>query len=285
MKMINKKIEKELETSINKTISNNSNLFNEEKLNEMKSNVFSSLDFSILEKKEKSKKKKHVFMFNKKLFLQISVASLVSIILVGIISLPFVLNIRDVGNTPGDKYPSGPSGEDGSQGSDEEVNESIKISNNEETFKKELDIEKEKYDFLSNYYVFDIPSSLLDKNNLNIKNYYIISNDRINEGMIFIKFNIDNNNSEFMLLFEENSIKSSSLSNLIYENIENNYFYDVSNLFSNEHNNLLYSSLIDKENNNKKYTFIYDSSLINNESLLSFKEELKEYFFNLKNND
>lgn len=282
MKMINKKIEKELETSINKTISNNSNLFNEEKLNEMKSNVFSSLDFSILEKKEKSKKKKHVFMFNKKLFLQISVTSLVSLILVGIISLPFVLNIRAVGNTPGDKCPSG--GE-GSQGSDEEVNESIKISNNEETFKKELDIEKEKYDFLSNYYVFDIPSSLLDKNNLIIKNYYIISNDRINEGMIFIKFNIDNNNSEFMLLFEENSIKSSSLSNLIYENIENNYFYDVSNLFSNEHNNLLYSSLIDKENNNKKYTFIYDSSLINNESLLSFKEELKEYFFNLKNND
>ena len=282
MKMINKKIEKELETSINKTISNNSNFFNEEKLNEMKSNVFSSLDFSILEKKEKSKKKKHVFMFNKKLFLQISVTSLVSLILVGIISLPFVLNIRDVGNTPGDKYPSG--GE-GSQGSDEEVNESIKISNNEETFKKELDIEKEKYDFLSNYYVFDIPSSLLDKNNLNIKNYYIISNDRINEGMIFIKFNIDNNNSEFMLLFEENSIKSSSLSNLIYENIENNYFYDVNNLFSNEYNNLLYSSLIDKESNNKKYTFIYDSSLINNESLLSFKEELKEYFFNLKNND
>ena len=282
MKMINKRIEKELETSINKTISNNSNFFNEEKLNEMKSNVFSSLDFSILEKKEKSKKKKHVFMFNKKLFLQISVTSLVSLILVGIISLPFVLNIRVVGNTPGDKYPSGG---DGSQGSDEEVNESIKISNNEETFKKELDIEKEKYDFLSNYYVFDIPSSLLDKNNLNIKNYYIISNDRINEGMIFIKFNIDNNNSEFMLLFEENSIKSSSLSNLIYENIENNYFYDVSNLFSNEHNNLLYSSLIDKENNNKKYTFIYDSSLINNESLFSFKEELKEYFFNLKNND
>ena len=282
MKMINKKIEKELETSINKTISNNSNFFNEEKLNEMKSNVFSSLAFSILEKKEKSKKKKHVFMFNKKLFLQISVTSLVSLILVGIISLPFVLNIRVVGNTPGDKYPSGG---DGSQGSDEEVNESIKISNNEETFKKELDIEKEKYDFLSNYYVFDIPSSLLDKNNLNIKNYYIISNDRINEGMIFIKFNIDNNNSEFMLLFEENSIKSSSLSNLIYENIENNYFYDVSNLFSNEHNNLLYSSLIDKENNNKKYTFIYDSSLINNESLFSFKEELKEYFFNLKNND
>lgn len=282
MKMINKKIEKELETSINKTISNNSNFFNEEKLNEMKSNVFSSLDFSILKKKEKSKKKKHVFMFNKKLFLQISVTSLVSLILVGIVSLPFVLNIRDVGNTPGDKYPSG--GE-GPQGSDEEVNESIKISNNEETFKKELDIEKEKYDFLSNYYVFDIPSSLLDKNNLNIKNYYIISNDRINEGMIFIKFNIDNNNSEFMLLFEENSIKSISLSNLIYENIENNYFYDVNNLFSNEYNNLLYSSLIDKENNNKKYTFIYDSSLRNNESLLSFKEELKEYFFNLKNND
>ena len=221
-------------------------------------------------------------MFNKKLFLQISVTSLVSLILVGIVFLPFVLNIRAVGNTPGDKYPSG--GE-GSQGSDEEVNESIKISNNEETFKKELDIEKEKYDFLSNYYVFDIPSSLLDKNNLNIKNYYIISNDRIKEGMIFIKFNIDNNNSEFMLLFEENSIKSSSLSNLIYENIENNYFYDVSNLFSNKHNNLLYSSLIDKENNNKKYTFIYDSSLINNESLLSFKEKLKEYFFNLKNND
>ena len=104
--------------------------------------------------------------------------------------------------------------------------------------------------------------------------------------MIFIKFNIDNNdNLEFILLFEEYSSKSSSLSNLIYEDNKNNYFYDVSRLFNNEYNTLLYSSLIDKENNNEKYTFIYDSSLINNESLLSFKEELKEYFFNLESND
>lgn len=284
MKMINKKIEKELETSINNTISNNSNFFNEEKLNEMKTNVFSSLDFSTLKEKEKSKKKKHVFIFNKKLFLQISVTSLVCLIFIGILSLPFALNVSAGNNTPGDKNPSG---EDGSQGIDGEVSESIKIFNNEETFKKELDIEKEKYDFLSNYYVFDISSSLLDKNNLNITNYYIISNDRINEGMIFIKFNIDNNdNLEFILLFEEFSSKSSNVTNLIYEDNKNNYFYDVSNLFNKEYNNLLYSSLIDKENNNeKKYTFIYGSSLINNESLLSFKEELKEYFFNLERND
>ncbi len=283
MKMINKKIEKELETSINNTISNNSNFFNEEKLNEMKTNVFSSLDFSTLKEKEKSKKKKHVFIFNKKLFLQISVTSLVCLIFIGILSLPFALNVSAGNNTPGDKNPSG---EDGSQGIDGEVSESIKIFNNEETFKKELDIEKEKYDFLSNYYVFDIPSSLLDKNNLNITNYYIISNDRINEGMIFIKFNIDNNdNLEFILLFEEYSSKSSSLTNLIYEDNKNNYFYDVSRLFNDEYNTLLYSSLIDKENNNEKYTFIYDSSLINDESLLSFKEELKEYFYNLENND
>lgn len=283
MKMINKKIEKELETSINNTISNNSNFFNEEKLNEMKTNVFSSLDFSTLKEKEKSKKKKHVFIFNKKLFLQISVTSLVCLIFIGILSLPFALNVSAGDNTPGDKNPSG---EDGSQGIDGEVSESIKIFNNEETFKKELDIEKEKYDFLSNYYVFDIPSSLLDKNNLNITNYYIISNDRINEGMIFIKFNIDNNdNLEFILLFGEYSSKSSSLTNLIYEDNKNNYFYDVSRLFNDEYNTLLYSSLIDKENNNEKYTFIYDSSLINNESLLSFKEELKEYFFNLESND
>ena len=104
--------------------------------------------------------------------------------------------------------------------------------------------------------------------------------------MIFIKFNIDNNdNLEFILLFEEYSSKSSSVTNLIYEDNKNNYFYDVSRLFNDEYNTLLYSSLIDKENNNEKYTFIYDSSLINNESLLSFKEELKEYFFNLENND
>lgn len=283
MKMINKKIEKELETSINNTISNNSNFFNEEKLNEMKTNVFSSLDFSTLKEKEKSKKKKHVFIFNKKLFLQISVTSLVCLIFIGILSLPFALNVSAGDNTPGDKNPSG---EDGSQGIDGEVSESIKIFNNEETFKKELDIEKEKYDFLSNYYVFDIPSSLLDKNNLNITNYYIISNDRINEGMIFIKFNINNNdNLEFILLFGEYSSKSSSVTNLIYEDNKNNYFYDVSRLFNNEYNTLLYSSLIDKKNNNEKYTFIYDSSLINNESLLSFKEELKEYFYNLENND
>ncbi len=283
MKMINKKIEKELETSINNTISNNSNFFNEEKLNEMKTNVFSSLDFSTLKEKEKSKKKKHVFIFNKKLFLQISVTSLVCLIFIGILSLPFALNVSAGNNAPGDKNPSG---EDGSQGIGGEVSESIKIFNNEETFKKELDIEKEKYDFLSNYYVFDIPSSLLDKNNLNITNYYIISNDRINEGMIFIKFNIDNNdNLEFILLFGEYSSKSSSLTNLIYEDNKNNYFYDVSRLFNDEYNTLLYSSLIDKENNNEKYTFIYDSSLINNESLLSFKEELKEYFYNLENND
>lgn len=283
MKMINKNIEKELETSINNTISNNSNFFNEEKLNEMKTNVFSSLDFSTLKEKEKSKKKKHVFIFNKKLFLQISVTSLVCLIFIGILSLPFALNVSAGDNTPGDKNPSG---EDGSQGIDGEVSENIKIFNNEETFKKELDIEKEKYDFLSNYYVFDIPSSLLDKNNLNITNYYIISNDRINEGMIFIKFNIDNNdNLEFILLFGEYSSKSSSLTNLIYEDNKNNYFYDVSRLFNDEYNTLLYSSLIDKENNNEKYTFIYDSSLINNESLLSFKEELKEYFYNLENND
>lgn len=283
MKMINKKIEKELETSINNTISNNSNFFNEEKLNEMKTNVFSSLDFSTLKEKEKSKKKKHVFIFNKKLFLQISVTSLVCLIFIGILSLPFALNVSAGNNAPGDKNPSG---EDGSQGIDGEVSENIKIFNNEETFKKELDIEKEKYDFLSNYYVFDIPSSLLDKNNLNITNYYIISNDRINEGMIFFKFNIDNNdNLEFILLFEEYSSKSSSLINLIYEDNKNNYFYDVSRLFNDEYNTLLYSSLIDKENNNEKYTFIYDSSLINDESLLSFKEELKEYFYNLENND
>lgn len=283
MKMINKKIEKELETSINNTISNNSNFFNEEKLNEMKTNVFSSLDFSTLKEKEKSKKKKHVFIFNKKLFLQISITSLVCLIFIGILSLPFALNVSAGNNAPGDKNPSG---EDGSQGIDGEVSESIKIFNNEETFKKELDKEKEKYDFLSNYYVFDIPSSLLDKNNLNITNYYIISNDRINEGMIFIKFNIDkNDNLEFILLFEEYSSKSSSLTNLIYEDNKNNYFYDVSRLFNDEYNTLLYSSLIDKENNNEKYTFIYDSSLINNESLLSFKEELKEYFFNLESND
>ena len=283
MKMINKKIEKELETSINNTISNNSNFFNEEKLNEMKTNVFSSLDFSTLKEKEKSKKKKHVFIFNKKLFLQISVTSLVCLIFIGILSLPFALNVSAGNNAPGDKNPSG---EDGSQGIGGEVSESIKIFNNEETFKKELDIEKEKYDFLSNYYVFDIPSSLLDKNNLNITNYYIISNDRINEGMIFIKFNINNNdNLEFILLFGEYSSKSSSVTNLIYEDNKNNYFYDVSRLFNNEYNTLLYSSLIDKKNNNEKYTFIYDSSLINNESLLSFKEELKEYFYNLENND
>ena len=283
MKIINKKIEKELETSINNTISNNSNFFNEEKLNEMKTNVFSSLDFSTLKEKEKSKKKKHVFIFNKKLFLQISVTSLVCLIFIGILSLPFALNVSAGNNAPGDKNPSG---EDGSQGIDGEVSENIKIFNNEETFKKELDKEKEKYDFLSNYYVFDIPSSLLDKNNLNITNYYIISNDRINEGMIFIKFNIDNNdNLEFILLFEEKSSKSSSVTNLIYEDNKNNYFYDVSRLFNNEYNTLLYSSLIDKENNNEKYTFIYDSSLINDESLLSFKEELKEYFFNLESND
>ena len=283
MKMINKKIEKELETSINNTISNNSNFFNEEKLNEMKTNVFSSLDFSTLKEKEKSKKKKHVFIFNKKLFLQISITSLVCLIFIGILSLPFALNVSAGNNAPGDKNPSG---EDGSQGIDGEVSESIKIFNNEETFKKELDKEKEKYDFLSNYYVFDIPSSLLDKNNLNITNYYIISNDRINEGMIFIKFNIDkNDNLEFMVLFEEKSSKSSSVTNLIYEDNKNNYFYDVSRLFNDEYNTLLYSSLIDKENNNEKYTFIYDSSLINNESLLSFKEELKEYFFNLESND
>ena len=171
MKMINKKIEKELETSINNTISNNSNFFNEGKLNEMKTNVFSSLDFSTLKEKEKSKKKKHVFIFNKKLFLQISVTSLVCLIFIGILSLPFALNVSAGNNAPGDKNPSG---EDGSQGIDGEVSESIKIFNNEETFKKELDKEKEKYDFLSNYYVFDIPSSLLDKNNLNITNYYII---------------------------------------------------------------------------------------------------------------
>ena len=283
MKMINKKIEKELETSINNTISNNSNFFNEKKLNEMKTNVFSSLDFSTLKEKEKSKKKKHVFIFNKKLFLQISVTSLVCLIFIGILSLPFALNVSAGNNAPGDKNPSG---EDGSQGIDGEVSENIKIFNNEETFKKELDKEKEKYDFLSNYYVFDIPSSLLDKNNLNITNYYIISNVRINEGMIFIKFNIDNNdNLEFILLFEDYSSKSSSVTNLIYEDNKNNYFYDVSRLFNNEYNTLLYSSLIDKENNNEKYTFIYDSSLINNESLLSFKEELKEYFFNLESND
>lgn len=283
MKMINKKIEKELETSINNTISNNSNFFNEEKLNEMKTNVFSSLDFSTLKEKEKSKKKKHVFIFNKKLFLQISVTSLVCLIFIGILSLPFALNVSAGNNAPGDKNPSG---EDGSQGIDGEVSESIKIFNNEETFKKELDKEKEKYDFLSNYYVFDIPSSLLDKNNLNITNYYIISNDRINEGMILIKFNIDkNDNLEFMVLFEEKSSKSSSVTNLIYEDNKNNYFYDVSRLFNDEYNTLLYSSLIDKENNNEKYTFIYDSSLINDESLLSFKEELKEYFFNLESND
>lgn len=283
MKMINKKIEKELETSINNTISNNSNFFNEEKLNEMKTNVFSSLDFSTLKEKEKSKKKKHVFIFNKKLFLQISVTSLVCLIFIGILSLPFALNVSAGNNAPGDKNPSG---EDGSQGIDGEVSENIKIFNNEETFKKELDKEKEKYDFLSNYYVFDIPSSLLDKNNLNITNYYIISNDRINEGMILIKFNIDkNDNLEFMVLFEEKSSKSSSVTNLIYEDNKNNYFYDVSRLFNDEYNTLLYSSLIDKENNNEKYTFIYDSSLINDESLLSFKEELKEYFFNLESND
>lgn len=283
MKMINKKIEKELETSINNTISNNSNFFNEEKLNEMKTNVFSSLDFSTLKEKEKSKKKKHVFIFNKKLFLQISVTSLVCLIFIGILSLPFALNVSAGNNAPGDKNPSG---EDGSQGIDGEVSESIKIFDNEVTFKKELDKEKEKYDFLSNYYVFDIHSSLLDKNNLNITNYYIISNDRINEGMIFIKFNIDNNdNLEFILLFEEYSSKSSSVTNLIYEDNKNNYFYDVSRLFNNEYNTLLYSSLIDKENNNEKYTFIYDPSLINDESLLSFKEELKEYFFNLESND
>lgn len=283
MKMINKKIEKELETSINNTISNNSNFFNEKKLNEMKTNVFSSLDFSTLKEKEKSKKKKHVFIFNKKLFLQISVTSLVCLIFIGILSLPFALNVSAGNNAPGDKNPSG---EDGSQGIDGEVSENIKIFNNEETFKKELDKEKEKYDFLSNYYVFDIPSSLLDKNNLNITNYYIISNDRINEGMILIKFNIDkNDNLEFMVLFEEKSSKSSSVTNLIYEDNKNNYFYDVSRLFNDEYNTLLYSSLIDKENNNEKYTFIYDSSLINDESLLSFKEELKEYFFNLESND
>ena len=283
MKMINKKIEKELETSINNTISNNSNFFNEKKLNEMKTNVFSSLDFSTLKEKEKSKKKKHVFIFNKKLFLQISVTSLVCLIFIGILSLPFALNVSAGNNAPGDKNPSG---EDGSQGIDGEVSENIKIFNNEETFKKELDKEKEKYDFLSNYYVFDIPSSLLDKNNLNITNYYIISNDRINEGMILIKFNIDkNDNLEFMVLFEEKSSKSSSVTNLIYEDNKNNYFYDVSRLFNDEYNTLLYSSLIDKENNNEKYTFIYDSSLINNESLLSLKEELKEYFFNLESND